>query len=190
MTIRPERESEFPAIYSLIKTAFETAKVKDGDEQDFAEQLRKGNSYIPELALVVEKDGELIAHIMLTRASVTTSAGSFEGLLLAPVSVLLQHRNQGVGTKLITEAMERAKTMGFKAVFLAGDRNYYSRFGFVPARRYGIRLAQELPDDLIDNIMACELVPNALEHVSGILDFGCDHELDVDAIQQAMTTGE
>ena len=39
-TVRQEREAEFPAIYELIRTAFATAEVSDGDEQDFANRLR------------------------------------------------------------------------------------------------------------------------------------------------------
>lgn len=50
MTIRQATPEDFDAIYSLVKTAFQTAKVSDGGEQDFVLKLRKG-SYIPELEL-------------------------------------------------------------------------------------------------------------------------------------------
>jgi putative acetyltransferase len=39
-TIRPEQEHEFPLIHALIKEAFATAKVSNGDEQGFAARLR------------------------------------------------------------------------------------------------------------------------------------------------------
>ena len=45
-TVRQEREAEFPAIYELIRTAFATAEVSDGDEQDFANRLRIHGNYI------------------------------------------------------------------------------------------------------------------------------------------------
>lgn len=54
MRIRQEREEEFPAIYDLVKVAFQTAKVSSGDEQNFVLRLRAGGNYIPELALVAE----------------------------------------------------------------------------------------------------------------------------------------
>lgn len=54
MTIRPERPAEFAALYDFIKTAFSTARVADGDEQEFTDRLRAGEGYIPELALVAE----------------------------------------------------------------------------------------------------------------------------------------
>ena len=46
-------------IYELVKTAFATAKVSEGDEQDFVEPLRRGGGYIPDLALVMEDRGRL-----------------------------------------------------------------------------------------------------------------------------------
>lgn len=75
--IRQETEQDHPAIYDLIRTAFETAKVSDGDEQDFAVNLRNNSKlYIPELALVAEEGGKLIGHIMLTNTYITQPDGS------------------------------------------------------------------------------------------------------------------
>lgn len=186
LIIRPENQSEVPAIYELIKTAFETADVKDGNEQDFAEELRRSENYIPELALVAELEGQLIGHIMLTKIFVDMPSGRFEGLLLAPLSVLIEHRKQGTGSILIKESVKKAKELGYKAVFLAGDRNYYSRFGFVPARRFGIYFPQEMPEELIDNIMALELFPGSLDGVTGTIALSGEHELDVEAIREKM----
>jgi predicted N-acetyltransferase YhbS len=167
MNIRPENKTEYDIIYQLVKTAFETARMKEGDEQDFVDRLRASGNYIPELALVAEEDGKMIGHIMLTRTYVESENGKFEALLLGPLSVLLEHREKGVGSKLARTSLSLARDMGFKAVFLAGNRAYYSRFGFVPALRYGIKCNIEVPEELIENIMACELVPNALEGVHG-----------------------
>ena len=101
-TVRQEREAEFPAIYELIRTAFATAEVSDGDEQDFANRLRIHGNYIPELALVAECQGKLIGHIMLTRTVVTQDDGTpYEALMIAPLSVVLDYRNQGVGSALL-----------------------------------------------------------------------------------------
>ena len=60
MKIRQENEIDYPAIYSLFQTAFETADVKDGTEQDFAVNLRNGPNYVPELALVAEIDDKIV----------------------------------------------------------------------------------------------------------------------------------
>lgn len=164
MIIRPEQEKDLPEIYRLIQTAFATAQVSDGDEQDFAVTLRHSPGYIPELALVAEQDGRFIGHIMLTKVYVDQASGRYEALLLAPVSVLLEYRNQGVGSALINESMRRAAAMGYQAVFLAGDPGYYTRFGFLPSVDFGIKNANGFEDKYI---LAKELVPKALDGIEG-----------------------
>ena len=129
MTIRQAKPEDFDAIYSLVKTAFQTAKVSDGDEQDFVLKLRKGH-YIPELELVAEEDGVLIGHIMLTGASIRENGGCFDTLLLAPLSVALEWRAKGIGAALIREALAKAAALGHSSAVLIGDPGYYGRFGF------------------------------------------------------------
>lgn len=167
MDIRREDPNDYNTIYQFVQTAFATAKVKDGDEQDFVNNLRRSDNYIPQLALVAEEEGKIIGHIMLTRTWVEDDDGQFTALLLTHLAVALEYRNQGIGTKLVQIGLKMAADMGYKAVFLAGDRGYYHRFGFVPARQYGIKCSLDVPEELIDNIMVCELVPNALAGVRG-----------------------
>lgn len=52
-------------------------------------------------------------------------------LLLGPVAVHPTRQGEGLGSLLITDGLERARSSGWKAVFLIGDEPYYSRFGFV-----------------------------------------------------------
>ncbi|PXV66767.1 putative N-acetyltransferase YhbS [Dysgonomonas alginatilytica] len=166
--IRQEEPKDYKEIYDLIETAFKTAKVKDGDEQDFAVKLRNSENYIPELALVVEYEGKLIAHVMLTKTYITDGDKKFEVLLLAPVSVLLEYRDKGIGSMVIRESFERAKSMGYSSVFLCGDPGYYHRFGFKSTSEFGINNANSIPDQYV---MCCELKENALQGVSGIIGF-------------------
>lgn len=168
MIIRQEKESDFREIYELIKKAFETSKVKEGDEQDFVNDLRKSDKYIPELALVAEDEGRLIAHIMLTRMEILGKGKAYEELLLAPVCVALEYRNRGIGGKLINKSFELAERMGYSAVFLRGDPAYYSRLGFKPTILFGIR---NKGDDVpVENAMVCEIIPGGLQNKTGIID--------------------
>ncbi len=143
MTIRPEKENEFAKIYDLIKTAFQTAKVSNGKEQDFANELRAGKGYIPELALVAEEDGEVIGHIMLTEWPVSDGDIKHVVLLIAPVCVALAKRNNGFASKLINESLARAKAKGYEAVMLVGDPAFYGRLASSrpPRSGYGIPTA-------------------------------------------------
>jgi putative acetyltransferase len=171
MIIRRETQDDFDVIYDLVKVAFETAKVSNGKEQDYVNYLRKSGKYIPELALVAEDDGKLIGHIMLTRIDIVSDEGRNEGLLLAPISVELAHRNKGVGSALIRESFKRAHEMNFTSVLLVGDPAYYNRFGFRQSIDFGIKYATPIPDEYV---LACELIPDALEGIHGV--FSCETE--------------
>ncbi len=168
MLIRQETEADYPAIYELVKVAFQTAKVTDGDEQNFVNRLRAGGNYIPELALVAEDGGQLVGHIMLTRTHVDTENGPFPLLLLAPVAVVLERRNQQIGARLIEEAFRLAKEKGHKATIVVGDPAYYGRFGFKTSADFGIENTNGIPGQYV---MARELAPAALSGIKGSLTF-------------------
>jgi predicted N-acetyltransferase YhbS len=168
MLIRRETPQEFSQIYDLVKIAFQTAKVSDGREQEFVNQLRSSNNYIPELALVAEEDGRLIGHIMLTKTTIKEGDVTHEALLLAPISVVLAFRNKGVGSSLISESFRLAREMGYSSVFLVGDPAYYTRFGFRKTVDFGVQNTNGIPDEYV---MACELVPGALAGINGTIEF-------------------
>jgi putative acetyltransferase len=150
MLLREERPENFGEIHRLVEAAFKTAKVSNGDEQHFVERLRAGPGYIPELALAAEEKGVLVGHVMLTRLPLKLDDGrEVRNLLLAPLSVLFDQRGRGVGAELIREALRRAGEMGFEAVFLAGDPDYYGRFGFRRGDSFGVHCKQELPPQFV-----------------------------------------
>lgn len=168
MTIRPEKPEELAEIYNLIERAFRTAKVTDGDEQNFADRLRAGKGYVPRLALVAEEDGKLTGHILFTRFTVRTEGGNGEILLVAPLSVAQEYRSRGVGAALMREGLRRAGEMGFQAALLVGDPAYYGRFGFRPSVECGIRNTDGIPERYV---LALELVPGALKAMNGTVTF-------------------
>lgn len=168
VNIRCEQPAEYGAIHQLVQDAFATARVSDGDEQEFVRELRAGDGYLPELALVAEVAGELVGHVMLTQTWLEKNNGARETvLLLAPLCVRLRERRQGVGGRLVNEALDRAQALGYKAVFLCGDPAYYGRFGFKPAINYGIRSSRGMP---VQYVLTLELIPDALRGMEGIVD--------------------
>ncbi len=165
MDIRPETPQDYAEIYDFVKTAFQTAQVSSGSEQDFVNSLRQSKNYIPELALVMHEDGRLVGHIMLTRTIVKDDTRTHETLLLGPVSIDLAYRNRGLGSELICEALNRAKALSHRSVVLVGNPVYYRRFGFRSTTEFGINPPDGIPSQYV---MALELVPNGLHGVQGI----------------------
>ena len=116
--------------------------------------------------MVAETDGKLIGHIMMTQTPVLQSNGErYTALLVAPLSVQLEYRDLAVGSALMKEGLRLAAEMGYQAVFLTGDPNYYSRFGYQSSSRFGIT-CPGIPDQYV---LAYELVPHALDKVEGTI---------------------
>ena len=52
MTIRRENPADYDEVYQLVKTAFAASPDSDGTEQDYLNEIRKKDAFIPELSLV------------------------------------------------------------------------------------------------------------------------------------------
>ena len=169
MIIRREKPSDFQEIHDLVKIAFQTAKVSNGNEQNYINSLRVSGNYIPELSLVAEEDTKLVGQIMLTKTCVTACGKfKFEALLLAPLSVLIEYRKRGIGSELVKKSFALAKKKGYRTVFVVGDPAFYSRFGFQSSALFGIRHIPPIPDE---NVMVRDIVPGALAGVTGTVTF-------------------
>lgn len=166
MNIRKAIKEDYENIYNLVKVAFETAEVSDGDEQDFVLDLRKGQNYLPELEFVAEEAGQLIGHIMMTKLTVQTENGEFTGVLVAPLCVALSYRNQGIGGDLMRYACKQAVEAGYTAAFLVGNPKYYGRFGYCRTADFGICNGTKIPDEFV---LGCELIIDALKDINGTI---------------------
>lgn len=145
MTIRKAAQEDHPSIYHLVRTAFATARVSDGTEQDFVLELRRRDTYRPDLELVAEENGQLIGHILLTPLPVPGAPEGLRGLMAAPLCVRLEDRNRGLGGQLLHEGGRRAAELGYNALFLVGDPEYYGRYGFRNAVSLGFQNASGVP---------------------------------------------
>lgn len=155
MRIRIEQTDDFPKIRKVIIAAFKTAPHSDGNEQDLVEKLRETDAYIKELALVCEDNGEIVGHIMLTKNKI----GKTKGLSLAPISILPSYQHKGLGRLLIKRSLDIAKHLGYEYVIVLGDNKYYSKFGFQPAKNFGIKCPfNDIPSK---NYMAINLLGNS-----------------------------
>jgi predicted N-acetyltransferase YhbS len=162
--IRQETVRDFNEVYELVKAAFKTMPFADGDEQDLVARLRNSEAFIPALSLVAESEGVIVGHVLFTRLKI----GDYIALALAPVSVLPQFQRQGIGGQLILEGHRIAKALGYGAVVLIGHADYYPRFGYQPASLWHLVAPFEVPDEAF---MAAELVPGALNGVSGMIEY-------------------
>ena len=156
MNIRKEEERDFEEIKKINDIAF------GGEfESKLVANLRSGKNFI--LSLVAEKDGEIIGHIMYSRIKID----GIDSAALAPVCVIPEYQNMGIGSRLIEKSLEMLKSMGEKSVIVLGHDKYYPKFGFETANKYGIKCPYDVPDEAF---MALELEKDSLK--SGMVEYG------------------
>jgi predicted N-acetyltransferase YhbS len=114
------------------------------------------------------QEGEIVGHTLFTKILINNGKETYPSLALAPVAVLPNYQGKGIGGKLIVEGMKRASSLGFGSVIVLGHKDYYPRFGFVPASKYEISAPFEEPDE---EFMALELKPGALNDVTGTVEY-------------------
>ena len=68
LTIRLETEKDYRAVENLTREAFWNVYKPGADEHYFVHKMRTHRDFLPELAFVLEKDGEIIGSIMYTKA--------------------------------------------------------------------------------------------------------------------------
>ena len=152
--IRQESQKDYEEVYRVVKTAFEMVEHSDGNEQDLVVDLRNSDSFIPELSLVAVKEDKIVGYILFTKIKIE----NHEEIALAPLAVLPEYQKQGIGSMLIEQGHKIAKQLGYHYSIVLGSENYYPKFGYIPAKVYGIKAPFEVDDK---NFMAVKLNDNA-----------------------------
>lgn len=137
--IRKTNFEDFRATENLTREVFWDLYKPGCEEHLVLKQLRDSASYISELDLIAVNDGEIIGHIISTKAKIVNSEKTSENVLcVGPLSVLQEYQSKGIGSKLLNASIELSKELGFDCLVLFGNPDYYKRFGFVNAEVYGI----------------------------------------------------
>lgn len=160
MIIREETTSDIENIWQLNSETFETDA-----EANLVNTLR--NSGCHYLSLLAEVDNKVVGHILFTPVELSTSK-DINIMGLAPMAVLSQYQNMGIGSKLVLAGLEQCRLQGYDAVVVLGHPGYYPRFGFVPSVKYGIRSEYDVADEVF---MLLELTPGCLTNHKGIIRF-------------------
>lgn len=161
MRLRATMPDEYERLAEVHRAAFGR-----DEEAELALALMRDESFVPSCSIVAEsEDGRLLGHVLFTRAWLEGADGFRLPLLcLAPLAVVPEFQRSGIGTALMLEAIDRARTEGERAMIVLGHPSYYPRFGFVEALPLGIRAPYEVPSEAW---MVQELVPQALGGTQG-----------------------
>ncbi|WP_022669352.1 GNAT family N-acetyltransferase [Desulfospira joergensenii] len=165
MKIRKSNESDKIEIEKIHTRAF--GKEKGPVIAGLVNGLFHDPTAEPRLSLVAEEDKKIIGHILFTKVVVTQTREPVSAQILAPLAILPEVQNRGIGTLLIKEGLDRLRQAGGELVFVLGHPNYYPRSGFIPAGALGYEAPYPIPMEHANAWMVQELCPGGIGRVKG-----------------------
>jgi putative acetyltransferase len=167
MEIRAEKLEDVAAVHRVNRAAFGRES-----EADLVDKLR---GVADTFSVVAVESGQIVGHIffspveILPRSSSANAGTGADDLLvfgLAPLAVLPDYQQQGIGSLLIQYGLQECDRLGGSAIVVLGSPAYYQRFGFTPAKEQGLGCEYPCPDEAF---MALEIKSGSLEGCVGMV---------------------
>ena len=96
---------------------------------DFAINLLHEESVVQTISLVAVDDDVIVGHTAFSPVFLDSTNEHF-GYILAPLAVKPTHQKNGVGFTIVKYGLDIISSLGAFIVFVYGNPQYYSRFGF------------------------------------------------------------
>ena len=170
-TIRVEEPRDFREVETLTRESFWNVYHPGCTEHYVLSCFRSNPDFIPELSLVMEKDSQIIGHVMFSKAELSIEVdGKPTGEKLpiwtfGPISIHPDFKRQGYGLKLLKYALEKAKALGIGFICMEGNIDFYRHAGFDLASKLNIHYHCEPKDSEVPYFLAQELIPGYLNGI-------------------------
>lgn len=122
MQIRHERLADLDAREALLDAAFGETRTRKSSER-----LREDRLPAEGLSFIASEGRRVIGTARLWDIAIGNGQ---RALLLGPVAVAEDCRSRGLGGAMVRRAIQTARKLGYGAIVLVGDPEYYNRFGF------------------------------------------------------------
>jgi putative acetyltransferase len=139
--VRKEQPDDIGAVRAINDAAFGQSA-----EAQIVDALR---AKCPEaLSLVAVDEEQIVGHIFFSPVSVSCDGVLTGGMGLAPMAVAPDRQRQGIGSRLVRAGIRALRERGCRFIIVVGHPDYYPRFGFVPASRFGLTCQWDgVPDE-------------------------------------------
>ena len=159
--VRNETPQDYRLVEEITRKAFWNLYVPGCGEHYLVHIMRSHEDFLPELAFVIEANGEIIGNIMYTKARLADETGEKKEILtFGPICILPEYQRMGYGKILMEHSFEKAISLGYDAIVIFGNPSNYISRGFRSCKKYNICLEDGM---FPAAMMVKELKPNALD---------------------------
>ncbi len=138
--IRHEHKADERQVDNLIRESFWNVYTPGCSEHFIMHNLRKAPEFIRDLDLVMEMNREIIGQAAFLETVIEYEDSSkLPVLILGPICIAPEYSRRGYGKMLLDESIERAKSLGYGAIVLEGNIEFYGKSGFDYAYNFHIR---------------------------------------------------
>ena len=141
MIVREQQAEDYEAIRHVYTEAFRQPRFRGPQnpgslppEVGLFEALWEAGDAIPEFSFTAVTDSGVVGHVTASQATVTTTPV----VAVGPIGVLPDHQGTGIGSALMDALLAAADAGDVPLIVLLGAPQYYSRFGFRPAKELGV----------------------------------------------------
>ena len=165
MNIRKTDTSDRAEIEKIHTAAF--GKEKGPEIADLVMGLFEDKTARPLLSLAAEENNRMVGHILYTHVTISQTGEPVSARILAPLAVLPDTQNKGIGTELINEGLKQLAQSGVELVFVLGHPEYYPRCGFAPAGERGFEAPYSIPEEHAGAWMVKQLNGDFIGRIKG-----------------------
>lgn len=171
MIIRHETPQDYLATENICRDAFWNLYFPGAHEHFVLHRMRTHEDFLPELSFILEVEGKIAGGIFFTRSQIIPNSADkapIQTVSFGPVFIAPNFHRQGLGRRLISHAIEKAKEAGHKAILTLGYPYHYSPYGFAGGKKYGI----SMPDGkFYQGLLALPLQERSLDGITGYVQF-------------------
>ena len=182
IVVRREEERDYRRVEEIAREAFWNLYFPGANEHAVVNKLRRSKDFIKELTYVIEVDGQVEGGIFYTHSKIVNREGKeIKTISFGPVFISPKFHRQGLGRKLITHTIEKAKETGYGAILTLGYPYHYEPYGFLSGKKYNI----SMPDmKFYKGLLVLPLYEGALENISGYVVFSEDLEVTPEEVEE------
>ena len=141
MVIREQQADDYEAIRHVYAEAFRQPRFRPPQnpgsippEVGLFEALWLAGDAIRAFSFTALTGGGVVGHVTASKATVAADPV----VAVGPIGVLPDHQGTGIGSALMNALLAATDSANVPLIVLLGAPQYYSRFGFRPAKELGV----------------------------------------------------